>query len=161
MAIFRTITTRPAVLACTLGALALSGWGAFAYSSRSSTAVEDELKGQVSRTEIERDQLLAERARLQEDVRALQERLAAARDDQSRSLRARDQARAELATAQQQLAKRRERAKERVAQLGPPAPPAAPARVTEHAKERVAQADPVPPLLPPARIPERPKERAR
>src|SRR5215204_2204110 len=115
----------------------------------------------ISRTEIERDQLLAERARLQEDVRALQERLAAARDEQSRSLRARDQARAELATAQQQLAKRRELAKERVAQVGPLTPPAAPARAAEHAKERVAQADSVPPLLPPARIPERPKERVR
>src|SRR5215204_3908295 len=114
----------------------------------------------ISRTEIERNQLLAERARLQEDVRALQERLAAARDDQSRSLRARDRAKAELATAQQQLAKRREFAKERVAQVGPTTP-AAPARVTEHAKERVARADFRPPLLPPARVPEQPKERAR
>src|SRR3954451_7826524 len=134
MAIFRTITTRPAVLTCTLGALALSGWGAFAYSSRSSTAVEDELKGQVSRAEAERDQLLADRARPQEDVRVSGERLAAARDEQSRSLRARDQARADLANAQQQLAKRRELAKERVAQLGPPTPPAAPARVAERTK---------------------------
>jgi septal ring factor EnvC (AmiA/AmiB activator) len=155
------MTTRPAVLTCALCALALSGWGAFAYSSQFSAVVEDELKGQVSRAETERDQLLAERARLQEDIRALQERLAAAREEQSRTGRARDQARAELATAQQQLAKRRERAKERVAQLRPPTPPAAPARVAEHVGERIAQVDSVPPLLPPARIPERPKERAR
>src|SRR3954447_24108849 len=107
MALVRTITTRPAVLTCALGALALLGWGAFAYSSRSSTAVENELKGQVSRVETERDQLLADRARLQEDVRVSGERLAAARDDQSRSLRARDQARADLSDAQQQLAKPR------------------------------------------------------
>src|SRR5215213_3539504 len=159
MAVLRPMTTRPAVLTCTLGALALSGWGAFAYSSQSSAAVEDELTVQVSRVETERSQLRAEWGRLQEDVRALQERLAAARDEQSRTVRARDQAKAELATAQQQLAKRREFAKERVAQLGPPTPPAAPARVAEHAKERVAQADSVPPLLPPARIPERSKER--
>jgi septal ring factor EnvC (AmiA/AmiB activator) len=155
------MTTRPAVLTCTLCALALSGWGAFAYSSRSSAAVKDELKGQVSRAEAERDQLLAERARLQEDIQALQERLAAARDDQSRAVRARDQVRAELATAQQQLAKRRELAKDRVAQLRPPTPPAAPARVAEHVNEQIAQVEPVPPLLPPARIPERPKERVR
>jgi hypothetical protein len=155
------MTTRPAVLTCTLGALALSGWGALVYSGRSSAAVENGLIGQVGRAKTERNQLLAERARLQEDVRALQERLAAARDEQSRTVRARDQAKAELATAQQQLAKRREFAKDRVVQVGPPTPPAAPARVAEHAKERVAQADPVPPLLPPARIPERPKERAR
>ena len=155
------MTTRPAVLTCTLGALALSGWGAFAYSGRSSAAVENELIGQVGRAETERDQLLAERARLQEDIRALQERLAAARDEQSRTVRARDQVRAELATAQQQLAKRRERAKEWVAQVEPPTPPAAPARVAEHAKERVARADFGPPLLPPARMPEHPKERAR
>src|SRR5215207_5736107 len=144
MAVLRPMTTRPAVLTCTLCALALSGWGAFAYSSQSSAAVKDELIGQVSRAETERDQLLSERARLQEDVRLSGERLAAARDEQSRSLRARDQARAELATAQQQLAKRRELAKERIAQVGPPTPPAAPARVTERAKERVAQAEPVP-----------------
>src|SRR5215207_6509254 len=100
MAVFHSMTTRPAVLTCTLGALALSGWGAFAYSSQSSAAVEDELTGQVSHTKTERDQLLAERARLQEDVRVLGERLAAAREEQSRNLRARDQARAELATAQ-------------------------------------------------------------
>jgi peptidoglycan hydrolase CwlO-like protein len=160
MAVFHSMTTRPAVLTCTLGALALSGWGALVYSGRSSAAVENELIGQVGRAKTERNQLLAERARLQEDVRALQERLAAARDEQSRTVRARDQAKAELATAQQQLAKRREFAKDRVAQVGPPTP-AAPARVAEHAKERVAQADSVPPLLPPARIPERPKERAR
>src|SRR3954454_22418085 len=123
MAVFRTMTTRPAVLTCTLGALALSGWGAFAYSSRYSIAVEDELKGQVSRTESERDQLLAERARLQEDVRAVRERLAAARDEPSPRPPAREQGRGGLATAQQQLAKRRELAKERVAQLGPPTPP--------------------------------------
>ena len=161
MAVLHPMTTRPAVLTCTLGALALSGWGAFAYSSRFSAAVEYKLIEQVSRVETERDQLRAERGRLQEEVWALQERLAAARDDQSHSVRARDQARAELATAQQQLAKRRELAKERVAQVGPPTPPAAPARVAERAKERVAQADSVPPLLPPARIPERPKERVR
>src|SRR4051812_43343876 len=47
---------------------------------------------------------LAERTRLQESVGEVQGRLAAAREDQSRSVRARDQARADLATAQQQLA---------------------------------------------------------
>src|SRR3954463_12724116 len=40
----------------------------------------------------------------QESVGEVQGRLAAAREDQSRSVRARDQARADLATAQQQLA---------------------------------------------------------
>src|SRR3954468_19423252 len=106
MAIVHPITTRSAVLTLTFGALALSGWGAFAYSGRSSAAIERERTDQVSRLETERDQLLAERTRLEGSVgelREVQGRLAAAREDQSRSVRARDQARAELATAQQQL----------------------------------------------------------
>src|SRR4051794_5546916 len=44
-----------------------------------------------------------ERTRLQESVGEVQGRLAAAREDQSRSVRARDQARADLATAQSSL----------------------------------------------------------
>src|SRR5215210_4454047 len=103
MAIVRPITTRSAVLTLTLGALALSGWGAFAYSGRSSAAMERERADQVSRLETGRDQLLAERTRLQESVGEVQGRLAA-REEQSRSIRARDQARADLAAAQQQLA---------------------------------------------------------
>jgi outer membrane murein-binding lipoprotein Lpp len=90
MTIVHPIMTRAAVLTMTLGALALSGWGAFAYAGRSSAAMEREWTDQVSRLETERDQLLAERTQLQESVGAVQERLAAAREDQSRSVRARD-----------------------------------------------------------------------
>ena len=164
MAMVHPITTRSAALTLTLGALALSGWGAFAYAGRSSAAMEREWADQVSRLQTERDQLLAERTRLQESVGAGQERLAAAREDQSRSIRARDQARADLATAQQQLAaltKRLEQAKPRGTQAGAVMPPPAPVRIAQRLKQRVAQAwsDLVP--VPPARIPERANERAR
>src|SRR6187549_1026038 len=94
------ITTRAPVLTMTLGALALSGWGAFAYTGRSS---ERERVGRVSRLETERDQLLAERTRLQQSLGDVQGQLAAAREEQSRSVRARDQAKADLASAHQQL----------------------------------------------------------
>src|SRR5215204_4304876 len=114
MTMVHPITTRSAAFTLILGALALSGWGAFAYSGRSSAAMEREWADQVSRLETERDQLLVERTRLQESVGEVQGRLAAAREEQSRSIRARDQARADLAAAQQQLAtltKRFEQAK--------------------------------------------------
>src|SRR4051812_16960977 len=97
MAMLCPITTRSAALTLILGALALSGWGAFAYAGRSSAAMERKLTEQVSRLGTERDQLLAERTRLQESVGEIQGRLVAAREEQSRSIRARDQARAELA----------------------------------------------------------------
>src|SRR5215207_2598979 len=134
MAIVRPITTRSAALTLTLGALALSGWGAFAYTGRSSAVMERERADQVSRLETERDQLLADRTRLQESVGEMQGRLAAAREEQSRSIRARDQARADLAAAQQQLAaltKRLDQTKERATQAGAVTPPSAPVRIAQ------------------------------
>jgi hypothetical protein len=161
MTMVHPITTRSATLTLTLGALALSGWGAFAYAGRSSAVMERERADQVSRLETERDQLLAERTRLQESVGEVQGRLAAAREDQSRSIRARDQARADLAAAQQQLAaltKRLDQAKERATQAGAVTP--APVRIAQRLKQQVAQAWSGLVPVPPARIPERAKERA-
>ena len=54
--------------------------------------MERELTEQGSRLEADREQLLAERTRLQESVREVQGRLAVARENQSRSVRVRDQA---------------------------------------------------------------------
>ena len=164
MAMVRPITTRSAALTLTLGALALSGWGAFAYAGRSSAAMERELAAQVSRLGIEREQLLAERTRLQESVGEVQGRLAAAREEQSRSVRARDQARADLASAQQQLAtltKRLQQAKRRVMQARAIMPPPAPIRIAQRLKQQVAQAWSGLVPVPPARIPERAKAQAR
>jgi hypothetical protein len=163
MTMVHPITTRSAAFTLILGALALSGWGAFAYSGRSSAAMEREWADQVSRLETERDQLLVERTRLQENVGEVQGRLAAAREEQSRSIRARDQARADLATAQQQLAtltKRLDQAKERATQAGAVTPPSAPVRIAQRLKQQVAQVWSGLVPVPPARIPERVKERA-
>jgi hypothetical protein len=161
MTIVHPITLRSAALTLTLGALTLSGWGAFAYAGRSSAVMERERADQVSRLETERDQLLAERTRLQESVGEVQGRLAAAREDQSRSIRARDQARADLAAAQQQLAtltKRLDQAKTQVTQAGAVTP--APVRIAQRLKQQVAQVWSGLVPVPPARIPERAKERA-
>src|SRR5687768_17565967 len=162
MALAHPIPTRPAALTLTLGALALLGWGAFAYSERSSAAMERDWADQVSHLTTERDQLRAERTRLQASVGEGEKQLAAAHEDHSRSLRARDQAKADLASAQQQLAaqtKRLEHAKARAMQAGAVTPP--PVRPAQPVKQRVAQAgsDLVP--VPPAKIPERAKEQAR
>jgi len=124
--------------------------------------MERERADQVSRLETERDQLLAERTRLQESVGEMQGRLAAAREEQSRSIRARDQARADLAAAQQQLAtltKRLDQTKERATQAG--AVTAAPVRIAQRLKQQVAQVWSGLVPVPPARIPEHAKERAR
>ena len=158
------ITTRSAALTLTLGALALSGWGAFAYAGWSSAAMEREWADQVSRLETEREQLLAERTRLQESLGEIQGRLAAAREEQSRSVRARDQAKAELASAQQQLAaltKRSEQAKTRGVQARAITPSPAPIRIAQRVKQQVAQAWSALVPVPPARIPEPAKEQAR
>jgi hypothetical protein len=91
----------------------------------------------------------------------VQGRLAAAREDQSRSIRARDQARADLAAAQQQLAtltKRLDQAKTQVTQAGAVTP--APVRIAQRLKQQVAQVWSGLVPVPPARIPERAKERA-
>jgi len=153
--------TRPAVLACAIGAVALSGWGAYAYSGRSAAALARELREQIQRTETERDALTAERMQLQQDLGAARDRLAAAIAEQSRTARARDQAKADAASAQQHLATLAKRAeKARAVQAPAPTPPAAPPRAGDR-KARVAQAEFGPPLLPPARIPDRAKERVR
>jgi len=164
MALVHPIPTRPAALTLTLGALALLGWGAFAYSERSAAAMERDWADQVSHLTTERDHLRAERTQLQASVGEVEGQLAAAREDHSRSLRARDQAKADLASAQQQLAaltKRLEHAKARAMQAGAVTPPPAPVRPDQPVKQRVAQAgsDLVP--VPPAKIPERAKEQAR
>ena len=74
------------------------------------------------------------------------------------------QARADLATAQQQLAtltKRLDQANGRVAQTGAVMPPLAPIQIAQRLKQRVAQAWSGLVPVPPARIPERVNERAR
>ena len=164
MTVSKTKITRPGLFAMGLGAVALIGWGAFAYSGESRAVVERELRAQIQQTEAERARRLEDRMQLKQELGAVQDQLRASRNEQSRAVRARDQTRAELVTAQQHLAavaKRREPAREHVAPSAPPMPPVAPARIREDAQERVARADVGPPLLPPARIPQQPKERAR
>src|SRR3954468_3023172 len=163
MAMLCPITTRSAALPLILGALALSGWGAFAYAGRSSAAMERKMTEQVSRLGMSVTNSLPN-ARLQESVGEIQGRLVAAREEQSRSVRARDQARAELASAQQQLAaltKRFEQAQTRGMQARAITPPPAPIRIAQRVKQQVAQAWSALVPVPPTRIPERAKEQAR
>ena len=82
-----------------LGAVALIGWGAFAYSGESRAVVERELRAQIQQTEAERARGLEDRMQLRQELGAVQVQLRASRNEQSRAVRARDQTRAELVTA--------------------------------------------------------------
>jgi hypothetical protein len=142
---------RPAVLTATLGAfvtimpraLAIAGWSAFTFLTRSSAGLERELIDQTNWLEAERDQFRVNRTQLQETLGALHEPLAAAHEDQSR--KAQDQIQAELSAAQQQpvtTAKSHKQAKERVAQADPPLPRPAPTRVAKRTNGQPVQAEP-------------------
>ena len=76
-------------LSLILALLALSGWGSFAYAAKSSGAAQKELQAKVGELEIRQGQLMAER----DEARA---HLVAAKDEIA-DLRAR------LATAQKRL----------------------------------------------------------
>src|SRR3954465_9726749 len=51
-----------------LGAVALIGWGAFAYSGESRAVVERELRAQIQQTEAERARRLEDRMQLQQEL---------------------------------------------------------------------------------------------
>ena len=69
MTVSETKITRPGLLVMGIGAAALIGWGAFAYSGESRAAVERELRAKIQQTE-------AERARRLEDLMQLKQELA-------------------------------------------------------------------------------------
>ena len=118
------------LLGCALGVAALTGWSSFAYSSLSSRSEAKVLRA-------ERDAALGRHQQLQQsagDLAQVEAKLAAARNDYTRTVQGWAEARTRLGTAQQELAvlsKRIEASKERVTQTGSikasPEPPKTPA----------------------------------
>ena len=68
MTVSKTKITRPGLFAMGLGAVALIGWGAFAYSGESRAVVERELRAQIQQTEAERARRLEDRMQLQQEL---------------------------------------------------------------------------------------------
>jgi hypothetical protein len=118
---------RSVLVACGLGAAALIGWSAFAYSAWSSRGFAH----QVGALTAERDEARARYARLAQsggDLAEVEAKLGAARMEYSRTVEAWAKARAGLGAAQQELAaqtKRLELSKDRVSQTGSIRPPEA------------------------------------
>src|SRR5215204_710140 len=84
----RGLQKRSVVLTVGLGALCISGWGSFGYSSWSYAAAERERLAQITASEAAREDLGSELKRLRDrvgDLRAVEGKLAVAREDLKRT----------------------------------------------------------------------------
>ena len=95
----RGLQKRSVVLRVVLGALCISGWVAFGYKSWSYAAAEREKLALITASEAAREDLGSELKRLRDrvgDLRAVQGKLAAAREELKRITTAREDAAAQL-----------------------------------------------------------------
>ena len=117
----RGLQQRSVVLPVVLGALCISGWGAFGYSSWSSAVAERE---RLAAIEAAREDLGSELKRLRDrvgDLRGVEEKLAASREALKRTTTAREDAAAQLLGFQREVAaisSRLEKSKDRVLVTG-------------------------------------------
>jgi chromosome segregation ATPase len=132
------------VLSTTMSALALMGWGAFAYAAGTSARAERQLRDELAQSKAAQEQLLAERSQQQAaagDLAQIQTKLASSRGELEALTRKREQATGQVAAAQQELttlAKRLEHRRAKVSEKGsaqaakPPRKPARLAARTKH-----------------------------
>jgi hypothetical protein len=115
---------RSVVLTVVLAALCIWGWGAFGYKSWSSAAAEREKLALITASEAAREDLGSELKRLRDrvgDLRAVQEKLAATREELKRTTTAREDAASQLVGFQREVAaisSRLEKTKDRVVVTG-------------------------------------------
>jgi len=115
---------RSIVLPVVLGALCVWGWGAFGYKSWSSAAAEREKLALITASEAAREDLGSELKRLRDrvgDLRAVEEKLAATREELKRTTAAREDAASQLVGFQREVAaisSRLQKAKDRVLVTG-------------------------------------------
>jgi hypothetical protein len=119
----RGLQKRSVVLRVVLGASCISGWVAFGYNSWSYAAAGRERLAQITASEAARRDLDSELQRLRDrvgDLRAVEEKLAAASEDLKRTTSARQDAAAQLLGLQREVAalSSREKAKDRVLVTG-------------------------------------------
>jgi len=112
------------VLSAMMSALALIGWGAFAYAAGSSARAERQLRDELAQSKAIQDQLLTERTQQQAaagDLAQIQAKLASSRGEFETLARRREQVTAQVAAAQQELAtltKRLENRRAKVSEKG-------------------------------------------
>ena len=107
-------------LSITMSFLALLGWGAFAYSAGSAASTTRDLRAELAQVKASQDQLVAEHKQQQEavgDLAQVQAKLASARSDLGALARKREQATAQVDTAQHELASLTKRLENRRAKL--------------------------------------------
>ena len=115
---------RSIVLPVVLGALCVWGWGAFEYKSWSSATAERKKLALITASEAAREDLGSELKRLRDrvgDLRAVQEKLAATREELKRTTTAREDAAGQLVGFQREVAaisSRLEKTKDRVVVTG-------------------------------------------
>lgn len=121
MMVLRTPRPTPAgLLAVALGGLALFGWGSFALTASNQRA----LKTELAEVRGERDALQSWQKQFKDaeaELRDVQGKIAAARDEVVQTSAAREKAKAQLAATQRDLAavtKRLDQARDKVAQTG-------------------------------------------
>ena len=94
------------VLSAMMSALALIGWGAFAYAAGSSARAERQLRDELAQSKAAQEHLLTERTQQQAaagDLAQIQAKLASSRGELETLARRREQATAQVAAAQQEL----------------------------------------------------------
>lgn len=85
----------------------VAGWGAYGYSTLTSTQLEQQLSGQAAALQDYQAQFLSQRRRAEDgarEIKKLHEQLVAARSEIERLALSNEEAQASLATAQEQLA---------------------------------------------------------
>ena len=130
------------VLSAMMSALALMGWGAFAYAAGSSARAERQLRDELAQSKAAQEQLLTERTQQQAaagDLAQIQAKLASSRGEFETLARRREQVTAQVAAAQQELAtltKRLENRRAKVEKGSAQAakPPRKPARLAARTK---------------------------
>ena len=116
-----TTTKRSLALKVALAALCISGWSAFGYGRWSFAAAERDRLTQIAASEAEREQFRGELNELRHrtgDLRAVQDKLAAAREELRLSTAAREKALAQPSGQRELSVVRSDRGKETVTVTG-------------------------------------------
>lgn len=102
MGITRNVTALRA-LSLIMGLLAVAGWGTFAYAAKSSATAQQRLSEQVGELKVSQGQLIAERDEAKAQLAAARDELADLKAGRDQLFAERDEARAQLAAAREEV----------------------------------------------------------
>ena len=115
-------------LALLMSGLALIGWGSFAYNAHSSAGAQHELRVQVADLIATQERLIADDQRTADDLEATREALSNLRASSERTATERDDVRAQLAAAREEMTALEKRLEVQPRQTGSVRSAAPPAR---------------------------------